>query len=162
MTNAYANSILTKDFGELVYVECNTILTSCGISVNVSMPRWVKVVKYRLKMKSCRFMGHQNYRYRKRLQAVLLSPLFSLQFRPNFCHICFWIQDLSLLESPCPHKTLILSLPKYNTLASQCLALKFMKWHMGIIFYGSLGKIRSCSEGASCTSCGGEVFVMDL
>jgi hypothetical protein len=55
-----------------------------------------------------------------------------------------------------------LSLPKYNTLASQCLALKFMKWHMGIIFYGSLGKIRSCSEGASCTSCGGEVFVMDL
>jgi hypothetical protein len=32
-------------------------------------------------------------------------------------HICCWTQDLSSLWSPCSHKTLILLLPKYNTLA---------------------------------------------
>jgi hypothetical protein len=33
------------------------------------------------------------------------------------CHICCWTQDLSSLWSPCSHKTLMLLLPKYNTLA---------------------------------------------
>jgi hypothetical protein len=78
----------------------------------------VEVVKYRLKMKSCRFMEHENYGYPNKVCKQCGDQHSShTQFQPELCHICCWTQDLSSLWSPCSHKTLILLLIKYNTLA---------------------------------------------
>ncbi len=78
----------------------------------------VEVVKYRLKMKSCRFMEQENYGYPNEVCKQCGDQHSShTQFQPELCHICCWTQDLSSLWSPCSHKTLILLLLKYNTLA---------------------------------------------
>jgi len=61
----------------------------------------VEVVKYRLEMKGCRFMEHENYGYpNKGCKQCGDQHSSHTQFQPKLCHICCWTQDLSLLWSP--------------------------------------------------------------
>jgi hypothetical protein len=89
-----------------------------NISQCVHAKARVEAVKYRLKMKSCRFIEHESYGYPNEVCKQYGDHHSShTQCQPKLCHICCWTQDLSSLWSPCSHKTLILLLTKYNTLA---------------------------------------------